>query len=186
MAKARAFSKYEASDQWQRLKLACDIYVAAFFTPKTGEVPSARTLVDVPVPTTAAMWEAVSGNIRSDLLQDSATEVSEVNSALHWPLAFPAIMARGGFDAVLGSPPWEVSQLNETEFFAARDAEIAAMPGNKPKKAIAKLETENPALWDEFVLGKRASEANNNFIRASGRFEKTAVGKLNTYSLFAE
>ena len=39
-AKARAFARYEASDQWQRLKLACDMYVAAFFTPKVGEAPS--------------------------------------------------------------------------------------------------------------------------------------------------
>ena len=29
-AKARAFTRYESSDDWQRLKLACDMYVAAF------------------------------------------------------------------------------------------------------------------------------------------------------------
>ncbi len=185
-AKARAFAKYEASDQWQRLKLACDMYVAAFFTPKVGEEPSARTLVDMPVPTTGAMWEALSGKIRSDILQDNAHSVSDQNSALHWPLAFPAVMARGGFDAVVGNPPWEVSQLSETEFFAARDATIAALPGDKRKKAISKLEEDNPALWGEFVGAKRGFEANNTFIRASKRFEKTAVGKLNTYSLFAE
>ena len=185
-AKARTFARYEASDQWQRLKLACDMYVAAFFTPKVGEAPSARTLVDMPVPTTGAMWEAVAGNIRLDVLLDNATKVSEENSALHWPLAFPAVMARGGFDAVVGNPPWEVSQLNETEFFAARDEKIAALPGDKRKRAIAKLETENPALWNDFQVAKRGFEANNTFIRASKRFEKTAVGKLNTYSLFAE
>ena len=185
-AKARAFARYEASDQWQRLKLACDMYVAAFFTPKVGEAPSARTLVDMPVPTTGAMWEAVAGNIRSDILLDNANKVSEENSALHWPLAFPAVMARGGFDAVVGNPPWEVSQLNETEFFAARDETIAALPGDKRKRAIAKLETENPALWSDFQMAKRGFEANNTFIRASKRFERTAVGKLNTYSLFAE
>ncbi|NRQ26944.1 Eco57I restriction-modification methylase domain-containing protein [Aliiroseovarius sp. xm-g-7] len=185
-AKARAFARYEASDQWQRLKLACDMYVAAFFTPKVGEAPSARTLVDMPVPTTGAMWEAVSGNIRSDVMLENATKVSEENSALHWPLAFPAVMARDGFDAVVGNPPWEVSQLNETEFFAARDETIAALPGDKRKRAIAKLETENPALWSDFQMAKRGFEANNTFIRASKRFEKTAVGKLNTYSLFAE
>ena len=185
-AKARAFARYEASEQWQRLKLACDMYVAAFFTAKVGEAPSARTLVDMPVPTTGAMWEAVAGNIRSDVLLDNATKVSEENSALHWPLAFPAVMARGGFDAVVGNPPWEVSQLNETEFFAARDETIAALPGDKRKRAIAKLETENPALWNDFQMAKRGFEANNTFIRASKRFEKTAVGKLNTYSLFAE
>lgn len=185
-SKARAFARYEASDQWQRLKLACDMYVAAFFTPKVGEAPTARTLVDMPVPTTGAMWEAVSGEIRSDILQENATTISEANSALHWPLAFPAVMARGGFDAVLGNPPWEVSQLNETEFFAAKDAAIAALPGDKRKKAITRLEAENPALWNEFQISKRGFEANNTFIRASKRFEKTAVGKLNTYSLFAE
>lgn len=185
-AKARAFARYEASDQWQRLKLACDMYVAAFFTPKVGEAPSARTLMDMPVPTTGAMWEAVLGNIRSDILLETATKVSEENSALHWPLAFPAVMARGGFDVVVGNPPWEVSQLNETEFFAARDEMIAALPGNKRKRAIAKLEAENPALWNDFQMAKRGFEANNTFIRASKRFEKTAVRKLNTYSLFAE
>ncbi|EAQ06273.1 putative type II DNA modification enzyme [Yoonia vestfoldensis SKA53] len=185
-SKARAFARYEASDQWQRLKLACDMYVAAFFTPKVGEAPTARTLVDMPVPTTGAMWEAVSGKIRSDILQENATTISEANSALHWPLAFPAVMARGGFDAVLGNPPWEVSQLNETEFFAAKDAAIAALPGDKRKRAITRLEAENPALWNEFQMSKRGFEANNTFIRASKRFEKTAVGKLNTYSLFAE
>ncbi|MDA9337301.1 N-6 DNA methylase [Planktomarina temperata] len=185
-AKARAFSRYEASDQWQRLKLACDMYVATFFTPKVGEAPTARTLVDMPVPTTGAMWEAVAGNIRSDVLLENATKVSQGNSALHWPLAFPAVMARGGFDAVVGNPPWEVSQLNETEFFAARDETIAALPGDKRKRAIAKLETEDLALWNDFQMAKRGFEANNTFIRASKRFEKTAVGKLNTYSLFAE
>lgn len=185
-AKARAFARYEASDQWQRLKLACDMYVAAFFTLKVGEAPSARTLVDMPVATTGAMWEAVTGKIRSDILLENATKVTEENSALHWPLAFPAVMARGGFDAVVGNPPWEVSQLNETEFFAARDETIAALPGDKRKRAIAALEAEDPALWTDFQMGKRGFEANNTFIRASKRFEKTAVGKLNTYSLFAE
>ena len=185
-AKARAFGRYESSDQWQSLKLACDMYVASFFTPKVGEVPSARTLVDMPVPTTGAMWEALSGTIRSDIVSDNASGISETNSALHWPLAFPAVMARGGFDAVVGNPPWEVSQLNETEYFAARDEKIAALPGDKRKRAIAKLETENPTFWNEFQTAKRGFEANNTFIRASKRFEKTAVGKLNTYSLFAE
>ncbi len=144
------------------------MYVAAFFTPKVGEAPSARTLVDMPVPTTGAMWEAIAGTIRSDILRDNALQVSEANSALHWPLAFPAVMARGGFDAVVGNPPWEVSQLNETEFFAARDEKIAALPGDKRKRAIAKLETENPTLWNEFQIAKRGFEANNtSFVHQS-------------------
>lgn len=191
-AKARAFSKYEASDQWQRLKLACDMYVAAFFTPKTGEVPSARTLVDMPVPTTAAMWEAVSGIIRSDLLQESATEVSEANSVLHWPLAFPAIMARGGFDAVLGNPPWERIKLSEQEFFASRDAAIATAKNKSERDKLIKAISHADAgtlehnLFLEFEGAKRASEASSFFVRKAGRFPLSGVGDVNTYALFAE
>lgn len=185
-AKARAFARYESSEQRQRLKLACDMYVAAFFTPKVGEVPSAQTVVAMPVPTTGAMWDVIADETRSDFLLKNSHKVAEENSALHWPLVFPVVMARGGFDAVVGNPPWEVSQLNETEFFAACDGTIAALPGNKRKQAIAKLEVENPALWNDFQMAKRGFEANNAFIRASKRFKKTAVGKLNTYSLFAE
>jgi hypothetical protein len=27
---------------------------------------------------------------------------------LHWPLAFPEVFAAGGFDAVIGNPPWDM------------------------------------------------------------------------------
>ncbi|THD71265.1 type II DNA modification enzyme [Thalassobius vesicularis] len=191
-AKARAFARYEASDQWQRLKLACDMYVAAFFTPKVGETPSARTLVDMPVPTTGAMWEAVAGNIRSDVLLDNATKVSEENSALHWPLAFPAVMARGGFDAVVGNPPWERIKLQEQEFFASRDTAIATAKNKAARdkliKALSTAEegTREHNLFLEFEAAKRAAEASSFFVRKTGRFPLSGVGDVNTYALFAE
>lgn len=191
-SKARAFARYEASDQWQRLKLACDMYVAAFFTPKVGEAPTARTLVDMSVPTTGAMWEAVSGKIRSDILHENATTISEANSALHWPLAFPAVMARGGFDAVLGNPPWERIKLQEQEFFASRDAMIATAKNKSERdkliKAISHADAGSPEhnLFLEFESAKRSAEASSFFVRKSGRFPLSGVGDVNTYALFAE
>ena len=191
-AKARAFARYEASDQWQRLKLACDMYVAAFFTPKVGEAPSPRTLVDMPVPTTGAMWEAVAGTIRSDILRDNALQVSEANSALHWPLAFPAVMARGGFDAVVGNPPWERIKLQEQEFFASRDTAIATAKNKAARdkliKALSSAEEGTPEhnMFLEFEAAKRAAEASSFFVRKTGRFPLSGVGDVNTYALFAE
>lgn len=191
-AKARAFARYEASDQWQRLKLACDMYVATFFTPKVGEAPSARTLVDMPVPTTGAMWEAIAGTIRSDILRDNALQVSEANSALHWPLAFPAVMARGGFDAVVGNPPWERIKLQEQEFFASRDTAIATAKNKAARdkliKALSSAEEGTPEhnLFLEFEAAKRAAEASSFFVRKTGRFPLSGVGDVNTYALFAE
>jgi len=191
-AKARAFARYEASDQWQRLKLACDMYVATFFTPKVGEAPTARTLVDMPVPTTGAMWEAVTGKTRSDILLENATKVTEENSALHWPLAFPAVMARGGFDAVVGNPPWERIKLQEQEFFASRDTAIATAKNKAARdkliKALSTADAGTPEhnLFLEFEAAKRAAEASSFFVRKTGRFPLSGVGDVNTYALFAE
>jgi hypothetical protein len=138
------------------------------------------------------MWEAVSGNIRSDILQENASTVSEANSALHWPLAFPAVMARGGFDAVLGNPPWERIKLQEQEFFASRDVKIATAKNKSERdkliKALLAAEEGTPErkLFIEFEEAKRAAEASSFFVRKSGRFPLSGVGDVNTYALFAE
>jgi hypothetical protein len=64
--------------------------------------------------------------------------------------------------------------------------EIAELAGAARKKAIAALETDNPAIFAEYKQDKRHFEAANGFARDSKRFELTARGKINTYSLFAE
>ena len=102
--------------------------------------------------------------------------------ALHWPLEFPDVMQRGGFDVVLGNPPWEVMQLSEEEYFSNRVPEISKLVGAKRKKAIASLELEDPQSHREFVLAKRYFDAVNEFARSSGRFARTAKGKINTYN----
>jgi len=48
------------------------------------------------------------------------------------------------------------------------------------------LAQSNPALADDYKGAKHAAEAQSKFVRYSGRFFLTAVGKVNTYSLFAE
>lgn len=106
--------------------------------------------------------------------------------ALHWPLEFPDIIGRGGFDVVLGNPPWEVMQLANKEYFASRIPEIAELAGAKGKKAIDSLRITNPIAYEEFVEAKRYFDAVNEFARSTGRFDLTARGKVNSYSLFAE
>jgi hypothetical protein len=105
-------------------------------------------------------------------------------------------MAAGGFDAVLGNPPWERIKLQEQEFFAAREPEIAEAPNAAARgKLIAKLKDAPPGtrertLYDEFEAAKRAAEASSVFARVpaeeGGRFPLTGRGDINTYALFAE
>ena len=76
--------------------------------------------------------------------------------------------------------------MGEEEFFASRDPNIAALAGDSRKKAIESLSKTSPRLWEEFSETSRRIAATNIFFRESGRFPLTAVGKLNTYPLFAE
>lgn len=116
--------------------------------------------------------------------------------AFHWPLEFPEAFATGGFDVVVGNPPWERIKLQEQEFFAARDPEIARAPNAAERgQLIAKLHkaalgSRERGLHEEFEAAKRIAEASSAFARVpaqdGGRFALTGHGDVNTYALFSE
>lgn len=193
-AKARGFEAIRASDDWQNLKTASDLYVsanfymAAFFTPKAAGPASTDAM-----PLTEHVWQAAGGQAPAEHLRQGATLTSEKVSAFHWFIEFPEIMERdGGFDVVIGNPPWERIKLSEQEFFATRSPAIAgAANKTERQKLIDILEEADPdsadgRLWQDFVFAKRAAEAASEFVRSSGRYPLTGRGDVNTYALFAE
>ncbi len=193
-AKASNFQAIRASTAWQNLKTASDLYVsanfymAAFFTAKTGDAGSTDAM-----PLTEHVWQAAGGQTPAEHLNQGAALTSEKVSAFHWFIEFPEIMERdGGFDAVIGNPPWERIKLQEQEFFAVRSPMIAAAPNKAERqKLIDRLEAADPEsadgrLWREFVLAKRTAEAASEFARSSARYPLTGRGDVNTYALFSE
>ena len=191
-AKSRAWNHLLNGPDWLTLKAACDMYVAAFLLPKTGDAPDPRYTARLPLPTTDAIWRTIRGSDVQADMQADCIEAAEANRIFHWPLEFPAVMARGGFDAVVGNPPWERIKLQEQEFFAVRDDEIATAPNKAERdKLIKALKIADPGtlqarLSEEFESAKRASEAASIFVRKTGRFPLTGTGDVNTYALFAE
>jgi hypothetical protein len=177
-----------------RWRVAADLYVAAFLTPKTGGVPANRNTVTIP--TTSHVWAELSGRQVYGPLIGRAQDLAGEASAFHWPLEFPEVLASGGFDVVLGNPPWERIKLQEQEFFARRDEEVSTAPNAAARgRLIAKLRnatsgTRDRELYDEFEAAKRSAEASSLFARLPGqdhgRFPLTGRGDVNTYSLFAE
>jgi hypothetical protein len=191
-AKEAAFDQLHKGPAWFNLKMACDAYVAAFFQPKTGAVPGAADFTTPTMPETDHMWTAARGEALYGPLTTLIDRTANGVSAFHWPLEFPAIMARGGFDVVVGNPPWERIKLQEQEFFAARDPEIATAPNKAARsvliKALKQAEagTARADLATEFEFASRAAEAASVFVRKSGRFPLSGMGDVNTYALFAE
>ena len=94
---------------------------------------------------------------------------------------------KGGFDAVIGNPPWERLNLQKKEFFAARAPEIAKSPNKASRsRLLRELPNENPLLWKEYQQAVRVSASLDKFLRGSKQFELTAQGDINTYAVFQE
>lgn len=147
----------------------------------------------------------ITQNALDDPSPDVESEVRQLAASFaffHWHLEFPQVFEvsrdpyevinegagwSGGFTLMLGNPPWEMVQMNEKEFFASRDETIAVAETTAARKVlIAKLADTNPRLHREFMNQLRRGQAENLFVRASGRFPLTAQGKINTWSVFTE
>lgn len=193
-AKRRRFETVRADPRLWAFQIAADLYTAAFLVPKTGGVPANRNTVTTP--TTAHVCEARAGRTVYGPLTGRAQDLAGAAHAFHWPLEFPDVMGAGGFDVALGNPPWERIKLQEQEFFAAREREIAEAPNAAARGTlIAKLKDAAPgsrerALHEQFEAAKRTAEAASVFARVpkedGSRFPLTGRGDVNTYALFAE
>jgi len=97
------------------------------------------------------------------------------------------VAERGGFDCVLGNPPWEQIQLDPQEFFAASRPDIADAANMAAReKMIEVLATEQPELHAEYLAALREIEGVQHFVHSSGRYPTTSFGRLNTAPLFSE
>ncbi len=177
-AKQAAYEAWEQERSSDPQTLAADLYTAAFFLPKTQASRSK-------VPTSEHLLLLQSGQEISGDLELAVEQAAKDFRFFHWHLRFGEVMKMGGFDCVLGNPPWEVSQLNEVEFFSTYRPEVARLSGAARKSAITALEHEDPTAWHEFSIAKRGFDCSNEFYRAGG-FPLCAQGKVNTYQLFAE
>ena len=172
-----------ASQAYEHQKLVADAWCAAFLWPK-----NAPDSVVEAAPTTTA-WLALRDEDvpPPPVLVDTTRRIAEDYDLFHWELAFPQVFARGGFDVVLGNPPWERVKIQEQEFFAKREPSIAtAQNAAARKRLIAALPATNPVLWKEWTTATRIAQGQGHFVRQSERYPLCGKGDVNTYALFAE
>lgn len=113
---------------------------------------------------------------------------------LNWQISFPGVWdgwaskdRSGGFDAVVGNPPWERIKLQQVEWFAARRPEIAmASRASDRARMITRLKADADPLWDDFVHAEQRAIDTARVARKSGQYPLLSGGDTNLNSLFVE
>ncbi len=110
-AKSAAYQRVITQDAYRRLRLACDVWTAAFFQsfapPHAGAANNYSPFPGGVALTTAAVQEALTHGALSDPRQGAfVTLARDERAFFHWALEFPDAAAVGGFDVILGNPPF--------------------------------------------------------------------------------
>ncbi|WP_431991355.1 Eco57I restriction-modification methylase domain-containing protein [Streptomyces albogriseolus] len=205
---ARAHKEFEKRPELRHLKRVADVWCASFLWPKHKGAPA---------PITTNVLRAVEKDVEDGPLPDEGAEamlrdIVRRNQFFHWHLEFPRVFRveeseaddvnpetgwQGGFDAVLGNPPWERVKIQKKEWFAARDEKIAAAATASIRdRMIEALATSvddegrpnegDRQLYVEYQFDQRESKGQVTMYRKSGLFPKTGFGDVNTYAVFAE
>ena len=124
----------------------------------------------------------------------AAKEVADRENFLHWEVAFPGVWHRwqdddpvGGFDAVIGNPPWDQTEQPEVEWFALRDDEIALAPTAARRKALIKQKTQRgDGLALAYQDVRQRAKLMRAYVKESGAYPMLSGGRVNLYSLFVE
>ncbi len=125
---------------------------------------------------------------------NDARAIADRERFLHWQVAFPGVWQgwqqespQGGFDAVIGNPPWEKIKLQEVEWFASRRPDLALTPtAAARRRGIRQLRAAGDPLVDDFDDAKDRADRMSRLFRDSGQYPLLGRGDINLYSLFVE
>ena len=206
-AKETEYARLRASGPAVKQKLLADAWCAAFTARKTPDSPAItdRTLTALeqipPDRTVQILWQARHND-------DTPPEIAEIvrladeYQFTHLHLTFPDIFDipdnpedadnqqtswSGGFNAVIGNPPWDQIQYDPRETFAVSHPEIAEAPTMaKRNRLIKQLAADDPAIHAQYRADIRRLDGVKHFMHATGRYPLGSVGRLNTAPLFLE
>ena len=170
-------------------KTLADMWCAAFVWPKVGREPGDELHTEH-----LRRFQANPDDIDPDR-RNQVQELAEAYQLFHWHLEFPGAYGSvdndgtvtGGFDLVLGNPPWERVKLQEKEWFATRRPDIAAAANAAARRRMIRgLQEEDPATYAAFQAALRKAEGISHLLRDSCAYPLCGRGDVNLYTVFAE
>ena len=133
-------------------------------------------------------------SVRFAELLGEARRLTAEERFLNWQAAFPGVWTNwggvepnGGFDAVIGNPPWDRMKLQQVEWFATRRREIAQQQrAADRKRMIAALERDGDPLARDYAVASERAIMATDMAQCSGDYPLLSGGDVNIYSLFVE
>ena len=111
----------------------------------------------------------------------------DVLQPAHTPFLFPEVFLRpeGGFDVIIGNPPWEKIKVEEHSWWGLRFPGLhRSLPQRKTRQLIGELRKSRPDLLAEYEADVERTAAMRRVI-ASGPFPGLGTGDLDLYQAFA-
>ena len=180
--KEERFRGLVVSPPYRQGKRLADAWCAAFVQPRPAGRDPAECITTDTLRELESNPEALAPKQR-----DEVERLAHDYQFFHWHLAFPEVFDNGGFDCVLGNPPWEHTELKEKEWFAERSPAIAnAGTGAQRKRMIENLKTDDPLLYNTFSAAVRKHDATSHLLRNTDRYPFCGRGRINLYAVFAE
>ncbi|AKN59972.1 hypothetical protein WB44_01215 [Synechococcus sp. WH 8020] len=182
-AKQAAYAQWLSDRGQDPEALAADLYTAAFFLAKTSDSRST-------VPTTEHLLKLLAGQPVDEAMEEAVVEAAQNFRFFHWHLRFGEVMEQGGFDCVLGNPPWEKTKVQEKEFFANLIPSISEEGNKSARNKMIELlsqreDAKDRAIYSSYINAKKFSESLSEFSKHSDRYNLIS-GETNLYTLFCE
>lgn len=114
-------------------------------------------------------------------------EVAEVRRFLHWDLCFADILLRrGGFDLILGNPPWLKVEWNESGILGERNPVFAIrkISASDLTKLRAEAFTDFPGLQASWTDELQELEGTQNFLNGVQNYPLLKGVQTNLYKCF--
>jgi hypothetical protein len=112
-----------------------------------------------------------------------AVEVAERERFVHFDLIFADVMkARGGFDVIVGNPPWAKPSWNEGLVLADIDPLYAGLSASDAKKALAEALPKAPPVRREGRTVPAVEAFLQDFVSTRGAMEVTSSEVMNPFA----
>jgi hypothetical protein len=155
-----------------------------------AEAETAKLLFDAAVLTRIGRGGLVAGydpaEIAALAAQPQAQEAVRPLRPAHMPVLFPEVFLRdnGGFDVLVGNPPWEKLKVEEHQWWGLRFPGLRSMPMAKRTQEIASLRKNRPDLVVELDSDIELAKAARAVVSA-GPFPGIGSGDIDLYKAFA-